>query len=51
MEKIDKDFGLCPVCKQGRIIKTSRDYVCTNRLKPVNSDDGCRFHFPYVHMA
>lgn len=46
MEKIDKDFGLCPVCKQGRIIKTNRDYVCTNRLKPVNSDDGCRFSLP-----
>lgn len=27
MEKIDKDFGLCPVCKQGRIIKTNRDYA------------------------
>lgn len=46
MEKSDKDFGLCPVCKQGRIIKTNRDYVCTNRLKPVNSDDGCRFSLP-----
>ena len=34
MEQSDRVFGLCPVCGHGHIIKTNRDYVCTNRLKP-----------------
>ena len=51
MEKSDKDFGLCPVCKQGRIIKTNRDYVCTNRLSLLTLMMGVVFHFPCVHMA
>jgi len=46
MEKSEKDFGLCPVCKSGRIIKMNRDYVCTNRLKPVDTNSSCRFSLP-----
>lgn len=46
MENTERDFGLCPVCGHGHIIKTNRDYVCTNRLKP--SDSGsCRFSLPF----
>ena len=34
MEKIERGLGLCPVCGEGHIIKTNKDYVCTNKLKP-----------------
>lgn len=44
--KTERDFGLCPVCGHGHIIKTNRDYVCTNRLKR-SSDGGCRFSIPF----
>lgn len=41
----NRELGLCPVCGQGHIIKTNRDYVCANRLRP---SDGysCRFSIP-----
>lgn len=46
MEQSDRVFGLCPVCVHGHIIKTNRDYVCTNRLKPSSEHGGCRFSIP-----
>lgn len=47
MEYTERDFGLCPVCGHGHIIKTKRDYVCTNRLRPSSEHDGCRFSIPF----
>lgn len=46
MENNERYFGLCPACGHGHIIKTNRDYVCTNRLKPSDSDR-CRFSLPF----
>lgn len=47
MEHSDREFGLCPVCGHGHIIKTNRDYVCTNRLRPSSEHGGCRFSIPF----
>lgn len=45
MENKDRELGLCPVCGHGHIIKTNRDYVCTDRLRPSGSHS-CRFSMP-----
>lgn len=47
MENIEREFGLCPVCGHGHIIKTNRDYVCTNRLNPTSEHGRCRFSIPF----
>ena len=49
MEKIERNFGLCPVCGEGHIIKTNKDYVCTNKLKPSGNGKSCRFSLP-LHL-
>lgn len=49
MEKIERGFGLCPVCGEGHIIRTNRDYVCTNKLKPLGNGKFCRFSLP-LHL-
>lgn len=41
----DKELGLCPICGHGHIIKTNRDYVCTDRLRP-SGDHSCKFSMP-----
>lgn len=49
MEKIERGLGLCPVCGKGHIIKTNKDYVCTNKLKPSGNGKSCRFSLP-LHL-
>lgn len=43
------DLGICPSCGQGHILKTSTDYVCTNRLFPSNGVKTCRLSIP-LHL-
>lgn len=38
------DLGPCPLCGQGRIVKTTGDYVCTNRLYHLHGT--CKLSIP-----
>lgn len=48
--KKKEEFGICPCCGTGHIVKTDTDYVCTNRLYSHNGVKSCNLSIPfYIH--
>lgn len=43
MNVLNMELGICPICHQGHIIKTNKDYVCTCRLNKSTSHGRCKF--------
>ena len=41
------DFGTCPLCGHGHILKTNSDYVCSEKIHSVNGLKHCRLSIPF----